>query len=297
MERERWTLICRAVRQVGSQWIGSPLVDHSTEKIVLVHLWSVSNDRPTCWACERASWRGVRAPRDLPDQSTMSRRMRGQDFDCFLTRVGESLSAMDSLSKADPLLRIVDGKPMEVALHTRDRDAQAGRGVGRVSKGYKLHAVWSGKPMPDAWAVTPLKTCEKKMARRLIPRLSGTGYLLGDANYDASFLYDIARWRGLQLVCPRIKPGTGLGHGYQSSARLRAMDLLESPMALNKFGPRLYARRTDIERDFAHLSSFGGGLHHLPAWVRRPWRVRRWVHGKLLINAARIVLQRQKKVA
>jgi hypothetical protein len=295
MERERWTLIRQAVRQAAVTWVDSPLVEHPTAKIALVHLWSVAHDRPTCWACEPANWRGASRPKKLPGQSTMSRRMREPEFDRFLTRVGQQLDAMGPSGVTTSLLRIVDGKPMEMPLHTTDRDAHAGRGVGRISKGYKLHAIRSAKPMPDAWAVTPLKTCEKKMARRLIPRLGGTGYLLGDANYDASHLYDMARGHGLQLVCPRIKPGTGLGHNYQSPARLRVLDLLESPMALNRFGPSLYARRADIERDFAGLTVFGGGLNHLPAWVRRPWRVRRWVHGKLLINAARIVARRQNR--
>ena len=40
-------------------------------------------------------------------------------------------------------------------------------------------------------------------------------------------------------------------------------------------------------------ASFGGGLAHLPAWTRRIWRVRSWVHAKLLINAARIRCRRK----
>jgi hypothetical protein len=95
-------------------------------------------------------------------------------------------------------------------------------------------------------------------------------------------------------VCPRAKPGTGLGHHYQSPDRVRAIDMLEPPARVNGFGPSLYRLRTDIERAFAQLACFGGGLATLPPWVRRIGRVRRWVTAKLLINAARIRIQRRK---
>jgi hypothetical protein len=71
-------------------------------------------------------------------------------------------------------------------------------------------------------------------------------------------------------------------------------NLLEPPAGLSPFGPSLYARRTDIERDFSGLTCPGGGLAALPPWVRRIWRVRPWVTAKLLINAARIRLNRKK---
>ena len=102
---------------------------------------------------------------------------------------------------------------------------------------------------------------------------------------------------GYRLVCPRAKPGTGTRHHRVSPHRRRAIEMLESPAAVNPFGPALYARRTDVERDFSGLTCFGGGLTTLPPWVRRIWRVRAWVTAKLLINAARIRLNRRKKAA
>jgi hypothetical protein len=70
--------------------------------------------------------------------------------------------------------------------------------------------------------------------------------------------------------------------------------MLESPAAVNPFGTDLYERRTAIERDFSQLVCFGGGLAALPTWIRRIWRVRNWVMSKLLINAARIRINRRK---
>lgn len=157
-----------------------------------------------------------------------------------------------------------------------------------MAVGYKIHAICSGNPLPDAFAITPLDVCEKQMAARLIGRVQGTGYCLGDGHYDASWLYDWYGYHGHQLLCPRVKPGTRIGHHYQSPLRLRAIQLLEPPGGIDRFGPSLYTLRTNIERNFAHLVSFGGGLAALPTWVRRIWRVRNWVWAKLLINACRI---------
>jgi hypothetical protein len=69
--------------------------------------------------------------------------------------------------------------------------------------------------------------------------------------------------------------------------------MLEAPATVNSSGPDPYDRRADIERDFSGLACFGGGLTTLPPWVRRIWRVRAWVMAKLLINAARIRLNRK----
>jgi hypothetical protein len=311
MERERWSLIEQVIREVAAslRWDDARCT-HRTSNIVRVHLWSVSHDRPTVWACDRANWRGTPIGGALPDQSTMSRRMRRPPFERFLIEVGRRLNLIDdqrcpgsarSVRDDAPLIAVkrLDGKPLQLPMHSGDRDAAAGRGVRGIGRGYKLHAIHSGKPMPDAFAITPLNVCEKKMARRLLKRLDvAPGYLLADAGYDASAVHDAALHRGLQLLCPRNKPGTGLGNCYQSPGRLRSMQMLEGPWMLEpRFGTQLYQRRRDIERDFAALSCFGGGLAPLPTWVRRPWRVRRWIIAKLLINAARIVQLRRKKAA
>jgi hypothetical protein len=48
-------------------------------------------------------------------------------------------------------------------------------------------------------------------------------------------------------------------------------------------------RRAGIERRFAHLCGFAGGLQPLSRWVRGPDRVRTRVWVKLLINGVRIL--------
>ena len=290
MELELWAETSAAISAVAMDWARHPRDRHSTALIVRVYHWACLHDRPVSWACEPAHWAPSARPAALPDQSTMSRRTRRADFADFLGRVGARMNGRPRPA----MVKVVDGKPLELPNHTTDRDATWGRGASRTSVGYKLHAVWSGNPMPDAFAITTLNVCEKRMAARMVGRVGGGGYLLGDAHYDASWLFDYCHHYCHQLVCPRAKPGTGLGHHYVSPHRRRAVEMLEPPAAVNPFGPRLYDRRTDIEREFSGLACPGGGLAALPPWVRRIWRVRAWVTAKLLINAARIRLNRKR---
>ena len=289
MELERWSELSAAVSAVAAEFERHPGDTYSTAAIVRVHLRAALFDRPTSWACRAKNWKPSARPAGLPDQSTMSRRTRRDDFESFLRRVGERLGGR----AAPGPVRVVDGKPLELPNHTTDRDATRGRGVGRTSVGYKIHAVFSGGAMPDAFAITTPAVPEKDMAARMVGRLGGHGYLPADAHFDASWLFDYCRHHGFQLVCPRAKPGTGIGHHYVSPHRLRAIEMLEPPAGVNTFGLDLYAGRTDIERQFAQLVCFGGGPTTLPPWVRRIWRVRNWVMAELLINAARIRINRK----
>jgi Transposase DDE domain len=293
MELERWAELSAAISAVAVGFERHKRDQHSTALIVRVHTWAALHDRPISWACEAAHWTPRTRPKALPKQSTMSRRMRRPDFEDFQRRVGRRLDGKPAA--AEPaLVKVVDGKALELPNHSSDRDATWSRGVSRTSLGYKLHAICSGNPMPDAFTITTLNACEKRMAARMLGRVAGGGYLLGDAHFDASWLFDYCHHHGHQLVCPRAKPGTGIGHHYVSPHRRRAIDLLEVSPAVNPFGTGLYCRRTDVERDFSGLVCSGGGLAALPPWVRRIWRVRAWVTAKLLINAARIRLNRKK---
>jgi hypothetical protein len=290
MELELWADLSQAICDVQRRVKTRPNDTYPTALIFRVHLWSALHDRPTRWACDAKNWTRQTRPPVLPDQSTMSRRMRRKDFEPFLKQMHQRLNG-----KAVPsLLKIADGKPLELPNHTTDRDAAWGRGVNRNAIGYKLHAICSGNPLPDAFAITPLNVCEKQMAHRMIRRVQGTGYCLGDGHYDASWLFDACAYHGHQLLCPRAKPGTGIGHHYQSPGRLRSIQLLEPPGGIGDFGRSLYSLRTDAERQFSQMVSFGGGLMALPPWVRRIWRVRNWVWAKLLINGSRIRLNRKR---
>lgn len=293
MELELWSETSAAISAVAADWPRHPRDRHATALIVRVYHWACLHDRPVSWACAAANWAPAVRPPALPDQSTVSRRARRADFGQFLARVGARMSGRRAAA-GPAIVKVVDGKPLELPNHTTDRDATWGRGVSRTAVGYKLHAICSGNPMPDAFVITTLAACEKRMAARMVGRVGGFGYLLGDGHFDASWLHDHCRAHDHQLVCPRAKPGTGEGHRYVSPHRRRAIAMLEVPAAVAAFGRDLYARRTAIERDFSQLACFGAGLGPLPTWVRRIWRVRHWVTNKLLVNAARIRINRRK---
>lgn len=277
MERELWLALYQFVEKSsvrGKGWL------FSTGRILMVYFWAVVHDRPMYWATEKRNWPEDLCPRCLPSQSQLSRRMRGTDVVELMTEVENNFGALGGADQQ--LLRIIDGKPLEVSNVSKDPDAGYGRSAGGMHKGYKLHAVWSDGPIPLAWGLAPMNVSEKVMARALIPTLPGEGYLLADTEYDANVLYDLAHEAGHQLFAPKRQKEKGLGHRRQSPYRLRSIDLMKSC-----FGQSLYQLRQQIERNFGSLVGFGGGLTCLPAWVRTFRRVRNWVHAKLLINAVR----------
>jgi hypothetical protein len=247
---------------------------------VEVYFWCVIHDRPMCWGVQKANWPDELCPRWLPPQSTLSRRMRRPESQQLMTEIEQTwlvITAAHSL-----WISMIDGKPLAVSGVTKDADAGYGRGAGGMQKGYKVHFIWSSGPLPLAWTLAPMNTSEKTMARMLIPSLPGTGYLLGDPEFDSNALFDLAHENDYQLLTPKRQKHRGLGHRRQSPYRLRSIELMR-----HMFGKQLYRFRRQIEREFGNLTSFGGGLTCLPPWVRRFTRVRNWVHAKLLVNAAR----------
>jgi Transposase DDE domain len=277
MERELWTLLYDMARKLDKQWGDWKF---SASDILAAYFWAVVNDRPMCWATDKANWPTELCPSCLPSQSTLSRRMRRADAQQLMTGIEQSWLAVAGVVHC--LIRVIDGKPLAVSGVTKDADAAYGRGAGGMQKGYKLHAVWTTGPLPLAWGLAGMNTSEKTMARHLIPDLPGGGYLLGDPEYDSNALYDLAAAADYQLLAPKRQKKHGVGHHPQSPKRLRSIHLMTT-----KFGKSLYRFRRQIERDFGNLTSFGGGLTCLPPWARRFTRVRNWVQAKLLINAAR----------
>ena len=175
MDHELWSQLSHAMADVARAFPRSPRQTFGIHRIIRVYLWAVLHDRPTVWACRPSSWPGPNRPTALPDQSTMSRRLRTPQAQRFLAKLARRVAgpAQPSLVKA------LDGKPLVIAKHTADPDATSGRGVGGFAKGYKLHAIWGRDAMPLAWSVRPLNVSEVAEARELIGRLNDEGYLLG----------------------------------------------------------------------------------------------------------------------
>lgn len=180
---------------------------------------------------------------------------------------------------------MMDGKPLTISGCSKDRQAGYGRAAGGKAKGYKIHALISADGEMAAWRLAPMNKDERVMAKRLLSAADIQGYVLADSNYDSNKLHEVCSNLGnRQLVTPRrYGPGRGHGHRRQTAARLRSKELLENPDA--QFGHQLFAQREDIERFYGNLTNWGGGLTHLPPWVRTHRRVHRWVQAKLILNA------------
>ena len=215
----------------------------------------------------------------------MSRRMRR-------VPVLQCLQAIESMMRERlpcHWVKTVDAKPLPVGSYSKDKDARWGQAGAGKARGYKLFAVCDGQEAIDRWCIGPMNQSEYKTALRLVQALEPGGYLLGDALYDINALYAGVAERGWQLLAPRQKPTSGLGHGPHHPARYRSIELLATD-----YGRELYKCRTSIERYFGHLGNFGGGLGPLPNWVRHPHRVATWVQMKIIIKAARVSRMRKR---
>jgi DDE family transposase len=286
MERELWPPLYHLLRQVAEDF-QQKYVTFQPWLVAAVLLWAALHDRPTRWACDAPNWKTTALrPLNLPSPSTMSRRLRSLAVALFLRELERRLRRQGG---PPALLAVLDGKPLPVGGCSKDPDAKLGRGAGRFAKGYKLHTLWAGRPLPEAWEVTPLNRAESVVARELVGRAEQPGgYVVADGNYDDGQLFDAAAAAGAQLLVPLTQPNAGKGHRRQSAARHRCIALMQPPLG-RTFGPDLLGLRSRIERSFGNATAFGGGLGPLPAWVRRLHRVRLWVWAKLLINGARIV--------
>jgi hypothetical protein len=265
---------------------------YTDAQILAVVMWAALHDRPVSWACQRANWPMQAWRRALPDQSTMSRRLRTSTVQAAQVRLVHVLQR----GRVAGEVLVADGKPLEVSEHTSDPDAHKGRGAGRYAKGYKLHTIADpAAGVLVAWEVHPLNVSEVTIAARMLRRrrtpLPAGALLLGDKLYDSNRLHAAAARRRVQVIAPRCKPGAGLGWRRHHPNRLESIRLTEGADRCI-WNEVLAPQRTAIERFFGTLASCAGGLATLPPWVRRHQRVRVWVNAKLGIHAARITLRK-----
>jgi len=287
MEREIWCVVTRAIKRLPpTRPRGAVYTDR---EVLAVATWAALYDRPISWACKRCNWPRQAWRRRLPDQSTMSRRLRGLDV---LASMRELVDIIQRRRPASSIL-LVDGKAIEVGEHTKDPDARIGRGVSRFAKGYKLHALIDDQRQVLAWRVHPLNEPETRVAQTLLrdaaDRIQPGSILLADAAYDSNRLHLRASVHRVQLIAPRQTPTRGVTKNYRHHrSRLRSIELTEGRGSRRR-NSWFRGRRITIERFFGNFVSVGGGFSCLPAWARRLHRCRIWVAAKLVIHTARRV--------
>src|SRR5262245_10376647 len=207
MERELWPLLYQLLQEAGQQF-RQKYVHHQPWVIAAVLLWAGLHERPISWACQKRHWSTTKlCPARLPSASAMSRRTHRVGFELFLNVLTQRLRG----SELAGLIVILDGKPLLVGGCSHDPVARFGRAAGHIGRGYKLHAAWGRRPMPEAWEVVALNESELAVADRLFGQLPG-GYALADANYDATALFDRAAACNYQLLANQIDPNPGTGH-------------------------------------------------------------------------------------
>lgn len=291
MERELWRWMSGGLKRLPRWWPRGAVYDN--RQVLAVLLWAALSDRSITWACRRDSrppqaWRRV-----LPDQSTMSRRLRDP-------RVMSDLLTLLSIVQrrlGSPTRRLMmDGKPLPVSIFTGDPDATLGWGAGRHQMGYKLHALIDSAQRLLAWELRPMNDAECTVAADLLRQARDRGTLpegataLGDASYDSNPLHAAAASVKTRLIAPRRRPDLGLcGNRTHHPGRVESIKATEG---CAERAAELRRERATIERYFGTLSGSGAGLNALPAWVRRLGRVRVWVGAKLIVNAARHVQRR-----
>ena len=255
--------------------------------IIRMALWATWKDRPMCWACDREHYDSRLRIGPLPSVSQFSRRLRNPRYAVMLRRLHRRLVREDHQAMA---VAFIDGKALPVGDATKDPEATTGRGCGRFSRGYKLHALVDSLGKICDFRVRPLNEQEQPIAWKLVCSVRPHALLLADGNYDSGKLYERARARGVQLL-------TKLRQVSRSRQVIESMPPARraayEAWTMDPEGTaEIYALRGGVERAFAHLTSCAGGLSPLPAWVRRLDRVQRWVAAKIILYNARIDIRR-----
>ena len=285
MERELWDQLYRLALECDRS---KSKAFYRDWEIVVIYFWAVIHDRPTSWACDCINWESCTVAIRLPNQSTVSRRLRTAEVQQLMHKIFETFAVMTRL----PQYLCIDGKPLTIGDHSRDPDARNGWAGFGFAKGYKLHAIWGKGPIPLCFEVTSLNVGEAKVARDLVSQVQHPAYIVGDRQYDSNPLHEVARGKNCQLIAEqKNRTGRLAPNRKHSVARIKCFEILKTAK-----GQLLLKYREQIERQFGKLTCHGAGLGPLPAWVRTFHRVRLWVQAKLIINAVHSICNANKTV-
>ncbi|MEZ6234209.1 MAG: transposase [Phycisphaerales bacterium] len=249
--------------------------------ILRLYLWLVWHELPMCRVADRAVFGSMFRPRLLPSVSQFCKRIAEPRFAALLEAARRRLTG--TLDGA--MLLMIDGKALPVTENSRDPDATTGHGGGRFCKGYRLNAMTDDRGRIGEYRLSDMRQQEKNLAFEMLGAVGPGQVVLADGNYDSSRLYDRAAERGAFLFTP-VK---ALGQHRVTIART-SPERREAGRVWRErphLAAAAYALRGAIERTFANLSNFAGGLRGLPPWVRTRRRVERFVAAKLVIYAAR----------
>jgi hypothetical protein len=281
MEARRYLQLCRLIDQASARR-RRKRQQFCDATIVKVYFFSTYANIPVSAACVMKNWPEVLAQQvgTLPSQSTMSRRLRTVG----VLQLIERMQAMLAQTLDQGMLKSIDSKPLTVGSYSKDRDAKRGRAAKEMARGYKLHAICSGKAF-KFWTLTAMNSNDQIGAAVLLPRLQDWGYVGADNSYDANPLHRLSREANHQLIAPPRKSNAQVRDTRRNTPeRIRALDICANPLQHcgcgESFGLGLLRQRQQIERNFGNAAM--DGLYAPPPWVRRPHRVAAWTAAKLI---------------
>lgn len=298
MDRTAWLLLYSTIRRVTQQVnrrCRPQRLRFSDALIVAMFLWAVIHDRTQFWACQRSSYNRCFRPRRLPSVSQFNRRMNEPRILVILQQLHQQLAG----SITATALSYLDGKPLIVGVASKDPEARRGHVMGGFAKGYKLHAWMSEDRRIPLWAVESLNVDERPVAQKLIAQvdqLSTRSLTLADQMYDTYRLHKMLDARGGRLL---VQP-KGSADGKRNRKNLQRMGPARRELLrIKAHHPCLlrfvHKQRINAEGILGNLCGGSGGLTGLPPWVRRKYRVKRWVGGKIIWYHARLRIRRQPK--
>lgn len=287
MDKNVWRVVRDAIRSADRSIprIGRT-PQYSDRLIVKMYFWVVEHDRPLFWACDRSNYNSLMRPTTLPSVSQFCKRLKTERVEAMIQRVFVRLAARDQPAE----MAFIDGKALPISESSKDPDARTGRGNGRFSLGYKLHALADSSCRIRAFRVRPMNEGEPPIAREfLVGHIPRGTLVMADANYDGKALYSAVGARDATLLTPQKRNNRTAGSRRKTSPERCVVIRMWEEYPEEMWA--LYGKRTQIERVFSALSCCSGGLGPLPAWVRRLERVTRWVTAKIALYNARVSLR------
>lgn len=282
MRHQLYRAIVTVIRQLAKPGSCVRKPRFSDARILEVYFFAVIHGLPLSHACQRHSWPIHLRRQPLPDDSTMSRRLRTRSIRRLLVELETSLRR---LKQQAGFVSFIDSKVLPIGPNSSDCDARFGYASGVKMNGYRLHALRGADETLIDWRLTPMNTDERVIARRMLTSAKLHGYVVGDGNFDDSKLHAVCDARSreqgqLQLIAPKRR-GKGFGHRKQRPGRLRSFGLLTSPQ--QGFAQALMHARAGIERFFGNLTNRHWSLTTLPPWVRTFRRVQPYIQAQIAL--------------
>jgi hypothetical protein len=293
MDEQVWRRMTPVLQRIVRKMGRAPRMRFSDFLIVSMYLWSVLYGRPMCWACDKSHYNTLFRPRRLPSVSQLSRRIRSARCQRILQELHEQIAGQATQ------VSFIDAKPLIVSPVSADPQAARGHISGGFAKGYKLHALATQDRRIPRWSVMPLNQGESPVACAMMrgaPRFPAQSLVLADSSYDGRELYDVLAGKDASLIAQLRGIGTHPVTVRQAGPiRREAIACWQQVPGLTRY---VYKERfSGMEGTFGNLTSYGGGLGPLPAWVRGLERVRRWVGAKIILYNARVRIRNERRNA